>query len=402
MATKASPDRLRREWVGKLLWPAVALALLLVFNLAYTEGFFRLEWKAEVAAGAAEEHLFGMPIDILKNGSLVMLLSLGMTLVIATGGVDLSVGAVMAISGAVAAALIEGGDASLPAWLLAAREHVLVSAFGLEAATANAALILTVALAAALGVCMLAGAWNGLLVSIFRVQPLVATLVLMVAGRGVAMLITEGRRITIRPVYVAYEQFVYIGNGFLFYLPLAVTIVGAMLLGTALLTRKTALGMFIESVGDNDTASRYSGVNARGVKFMVYVFSGLCAGIAGLIYASNIRTADASKAGLYLELDAIMAVVIGGTALTGGRFFLIGSIVGALLIQTLTTTMLIHGLSSDQALVPKALVVVAVCLLQSAEFRRRITGALAAVRRVPARRERRSPAGGAGEGGPPA
>jgi simple sugar transport system permease protein len=335
MVKKTVRDWLRREWVSKLLWPVVALALLGLFNLIFTEGFYSLKWM--------EGHLFGVPIDILKNGSLVMLLSLGMTLVIATGGVDLSVGAVMAISGAVAAGLIELGGIPLP-----------------------------LVLAVALGVCLLAGAWNGLLVSVFRVQPLVATLVLMVAGRGVAMLITQGRRITIQRAYPAYDAFIFIGNGFLFYVPLAVTIVVVMLLLTGLLTRKTALGMFIESVGDNDTASRYAGVNARTVKFAAYAFSGLCAGIAGLIYTSNIRTADPSKTGLYLELDAIMAVVMGGTALTGGRFYLLGSIAGALLIQTLTTTMLIRGLSSDEALVPKALVVVTVCLLQSQRFRRMI------------------------------
>jgi len=335
--------RLARSTV---FWPLAALALLLAFNLFATRGFFSLEWK--------EGHLFGPAIDVLKNGSYVMLLSLGMTLVIATSGVDLSVGAVMAISGAVAAGLIERGGLPLPA-----------------------------VLAAALGVCVLVGLWNGVLVAVFRVQPLVATLVLMVAGRGVAMLITEGRRITIQRSYAGYDAFVYIGNGFLFYVPLAVTIVAVMLLLTALLTRKTALGLFIEAVGDNDTASRYAGVNARAVKLAAYTFSAFCAGVAGLIYASNIRTADPSKAGLYLELDAIMAVVIGGTALTGGRFRLIGSVVGALLIQTLTTTMLMHGLSSDQALVPKAVVVVAVCLLQSRVFRERV----ARLFRRPARRQ---------------
>jgi ribose/xylose/arabinose/galactoside ABC-type transport system permease subunit len=349
MAARAKPDRLGAEWLGKLLWPVVALALLGLFNLLFTEGFFSLQWK--------EGHLFGVPIDVLKNGSLVMLLSLGMTLVIATGGVDLSVGAVMAISGAVAAGLVELGGLPLP-----------------------------VLLGAALGVCLLAGAWNGLLVAVFRVQPLVATLVLMVAGRGVAMLITEGRRITIQRQYAAYDQFVFIGNGFLFYLPLAVTIVAVMLLLTVLVTRKTAAGMFIESVGDNDTASRYAGVNARAVKWAVYAFSGLCAGVAGLIYTSNIRTADPSKTGMYLELDAIMAVVIGGTALTGGRFYILGSIAGALLIQTLHTSMLMHGLSSDEALVPKALVVVFVCLLQSAEFRRRLSRLYLPVGRLLARR----------------
>ena len=313
------------------VWPLVALAILAVFNAFFTIDFFELRW--------IDEHLFGIPIDILKNGSYVMLLALGMTLVIATGGVDLSVGAVMAIAGAAAAVLI--------------KEH-------------EAPLILVIAIPIA--VALLAGLWNGLLVSIFKIQPLVATLVLMVAGRGVGMLITDGFRPTITRQYYAYDAFVYIGNGFLFKLPFAVTIVAVMFALTALLTRKTALGMFIESVGDNDTASRYAGVNARAVKLMVYTFAGLCAGIAGLIYTSNIRTGDPSKTGLYLELDAIMAVVIGGTALTGGRFSLLGSIAGALLIQALTTTMLIHGLSSDQALVPKAIVVVAVCLLQAPEF----------------------------------
>ncbi|MDP6546954.1 MAG: ABC transporter permease [Phycisphaerae bacterium] len=321
------------------VWPLIALAILAVFNAFFTVDFFELKWL--------DSHLFGVPIDILKNGSYVMLLALGMTLVIATGGVDLSVGAVMAISGAAAAVLI--------------REH-----------EAPLMVVLTVPIAIAL----LAGLWNGLLVAIFKIQPLVATLVLMVAGRGVAMLITEGFRPTITRQYHAYEEFVYVGNGFFLALPFAVTIVAVMFALTALLTRKTALGMFIESVGDNDTASRYSGVNARAVKLMVYTFAGLCAGIAGLIYTSNIRTGDPSKTGLYLELDAIMAVVIGGTALTGGRFSLLGSTVGALLIQALTTTMLIHGLSSDQALVPKALVVVAVCLLQAPEFHRKIQGLL--------------------------
>lgn len=336
-------------WAGKLLWPGVALGLLLLYNLLWTDGFFSLEWR--------QGHLFGAMIDVLKNGSLVMLLSLGMTLVIATGGVDLSVGAVMAISGAVAAGLIEQGSLPLPA-----------------------------VLAAALGVCLLAGMFSGLLVAVLRVQPLVATLVLMVAGRGVAMLITEGRRITVRPAYPSYDQFVYIGNGFLLYLPLAVTIVAVAAAATILLTRKTALGLFIEAVGDNDVASRYAGINAAAVKFAVYSLSGLLAAVAGLIYTSNIRTADPSKTGLFLELDAIMAVVIGGTALTGGRFYLLGSLLGALLIQTLTTTMLIHGLSADQALVPKAIMVVAVCLLQSAEFRRRVGRGVAPIRAMLGRR----------------
>jgi ribose/xylose/arabinose/galactoside ABC-type transport system permease subunit len=323
-----------------VIWPMAALTLLAIFNAFFTVGFFEFKW--------IDSHLFGTTIDILNNGAYVMLLTLGMALVIATGGVDLSVGAVMAISAAAATVLIRDHNAPL----------VLV-------------LIVPVALA------LIAGAWNGTLVTVFRIQPLVATLVLMVSGRGVAMLITQGFQPSIPRGYYAYPQFQYIGNGFLCALPFAVTIVAVMFALTALLTRKTALGMFIESVGDNDTASRYAGVNARTVKLMVYAFSGLCAGIAGIIHASNNLGTNPSKTGLYFELDAIMAVVIGGTALTGGRFSLLGAIVGALLIQALTTTMLTHGLSSNEVLMPKALVVVAVCLLQAPEFHRKMRGLLA-------------------------
>lgn len=315
------------------VWPLVALTLLALFNALYTPNFFVFSW--------VDSHLFGNSIDVLKNGSYVMLLAFGMTLVLATGGVDLSVGAVMAIAAAAAVVLINDYQASL-----------------------------IVVLAVSLSLAMLAGAWNGLLVTVFKIQPLVATLVLMVSGRGVAMQITQSQRPSVSPV--GNEAFAYIGGEFLFKLPFAVTIVAVMFALTALLTRKTAIGMLIESVGDNDTASRYAGVNARAVKLMVYAFSGLCAGVAGVIHASENMNVNPAKAGLYLELDAIMAVVIGGTALTGGRFSLLGSLVGALLIEALTATMLAHGLSSNEVLVPKAIVVVAVCLLQAPEFHRKL------------------------------
>jgi simple sugar transport system permease protein len=138
-----------------------------------------------------------------------------------------------------------------------------------------------------------------------------------------------------------------------------------MLAVTGILTRKTAAGLFIESVGDNQTASAYAGVHSGSIKFFVYVFSAFCAGLAGLVAASNIKCADSNHAGLFLELDAILAVVVGGTSLTGGRFYLAGAIVGALFIQTLTTTMYMRNVSADIAPVPKALAILAVCLLQS-------------------------------------
>ncbi len=194
------------------------------------------------------------------------------------------------------------------------------------------------------------------------------------------MLLCQSSGIAIPRTYIHYDAFKYIGNGFLFAVPVAISVVAAMFALTSVLTRKTALGLFIEAVGDNDTASSYAGINARVVKLTVYAFSGLCAGIAGLIYMSNTPSPLVARMGLYLELDAIMAVVIGGTALTGGRFFLLGSIVGALLIQTLTTTMIIHGLSQNEVLVPKAVVVVVVCLLQSSAFREKIAWVIRAGR----------------------
>lgn len=313
---------LRKE---RVFWPLLALALLLLFNQIFTPGFFRMEVR--------DGRLYGTLVDILNYGGPVMLLALGMTLVIATGGVDLSVGAVMAVAGGVMAQM--------------AVSHGPFAA-----------------LAAALAIATLLGAWNGLLVAGIGIQPIVATLILMVAGRGAAQLITGGQILNFNN-----PSLVYIGNGSLAGLPFTCWLVAAMLLLTSLLTRKTALGLFIEAVGDNESASRLAGVNARRVKFSTYVFLGFCAGLAGLVSASNIRSADANHAGLYAELDAILAVVVGGTALMGGRFYLVGSLVGALLIQTLTTTMYARNVSSDIAPVPKALVIIAVCLLQSESAR---------------------------------
>jgi simple sugar transport system permease protein len=216
-------------------------------------------------------------------------------------------------------------------------------------------------------VAVVAGSWNGLLVGLLKIQPIVATLILMVAGRGIAQLITDGQIITFTDA-----RLTYIGNGSLGGLPFPVLLSLGMLGVAALLTRKTAIGLFVESVGDNQTASTYAGIRAGRVKFLVYAFSGLCAGLAGLVAASNIKCADSNHAGLFLELDAILAVVIGGTSLTGGRFYLAGAIVGALFIQALTTTMYMRNVSADVAPVPKALAILIVCVLQSPVARGKI------------------------------
>ncbi len=316
----------RQSWT-RIRWVLLILAIVLLGNWLFTPGFFRLIVK--------DGHLYGSLVDIADRAAPVMLLSLGTSLVIATGGVDLSVGAVMAIIGSLAAKLVVGPQ------------------YGFAVVV-----ILCLLLGAVLGL------WNGALVSFLGVQPIVATLILMVAGRGIAQLLTDGQIITFET-----PAFVYLGSGFFAGLPFTCTLVVISTILTYVLVRKTALGLFIEAVGDNETGSRYSGINTRFIKCFAYATSGFFAGLAGLIVASDIKAADANNAGLYIELDAILAVVLGGTALTGGRFYLLNSLVGALLIQTLTTTILTRGVPVEFTLVVKAMMILMVCLAQSEQFR---------------------------------
>jgi len=231
------------------------------------------------------------------------------------------------------------------------------------------------AIVAALAVAALCGLWNGLLVARVGMQPIIATLILMVAGRGIAQLITNGQIIT-----VYYAPYFFIGNGFLLGLPFAVFIAALVWGLLHLLMTRTALGLFIQAIGINPAAARLAGVPERLITVCVYVFCGFAAGVAGLIVSSNVKSADGNNAGLLLELDAILAVTLGGTLLTGGRFSLAGSVLGALIIQTLTSTIYSIGVPPEINLVVKAAVVFVVMLLQSAEFRAALRGW---VRRAP-------------------
>jgi simple sugar transport system permease protein len=319
----------------RLAWPLLAIGALLLGDLVFGHRFFDLRMQ--------DGHLYGNLVDILRFGAAPMLIALGMTFVIATGGIDLSVGSTVAISGAMACLLISRLDDQ------------------------DSVAGVLVAVAAALGLSLALGLWNGVLVAVLGIQPIVATLILMVAGRGIAQLITSGQIITVNSS--PYELF---GNGYWLTLPFALFVAAAMYAVSALASRRTALGMLIEAVGANAEASRLAGIRSRNLIVLAYVFSGLCAGIAGLIVSSGINGADGNNAGLWFELDAILAVVIGGTALQGGRYFLAGTLVGALLIQTLTTTIYSIGIPPETTLLFKALVVTAVCLIQSPAFRRRV------------------------------
>ena len=309
-------------WILRARPQLIALVIALGVNALLSPGFLTIH--------ATDGRFYGSVIDILDRGAPVALLALGMSLVIATRGVDLSVGAVMAIAGACAAAIVNAG---LP-WPLA--------------------------IAAGLGAGLLCGLWNGVLVALLDIQPIVATLILMVAGRGVAQLITDGRILTFVEPHLAA-----IGGGAALGLPIPLLIAIAVGVLMLILVRVSALGLFIEAIGINSRASRLAGVNLKLVLISVYVASGLMAALAGLIVAADIKGADSNNAGLWLELDAILAAVVGGASLYGGRFALSLAVIGAYILQTVKTGILRSGVPPEYNLIAMALVVAALLVLQS-------------------------------------
>ncbi|EBA06139.1 ABC transporter permease [Sagittula stellata] len=311
------PSTLKRV-MPQLLILAAALAL----NVLVFPEFFHIDFR--------NGRLFGNVVDVLNRGAPVALLCIGMTLVIATRGIDLSVGAVMAIAGAVAASVVVDGHG----WVTA----------------------LLAALAAG-GVC---GLWNGFLVAVLRIQPIVATLVLMVAGRGIAQLVTEGKILTFSD-----PGLIHLGAGVVAGIPTPILIWVTLGLLVAWAVRKTALGMLIEAIGINERSSRLAGINSRVLLICVYTVSGLCAALAGVIVAADIKGADANNAGLWLELDAILAVVIGGNSLLGGRFSILASLIGALIIQSVNSVILLSGMPPEFNLVIKAVLILCILVIQS-------------------------------------
>ena len=326
---------------NRLFFPLLALSLILLFDLIFIPGFFAIESR--------DGDLRGSLIDIFRNGSTVMLLAIGMTLVIATGGVDLSVGATMAIAASMAGILMNPSALKNEVFFVTDPNYTFQP--------------LWVVIVLSLLVSILCGMWNGVLVAYMRIQPMVATLILMIAGRGIAQLITNGLR-----VQITYRPYAFIGQGWII-LPFSLYIVAAILLLTWIMTRKTAIGMFIESVGINFRSSFYSGIDEKKIKLLVYTFCGFCAGIAGLVASSNVKTSDANNIGLTTELDAILAVVIGGTSMAGGRFSLLASMIGALVMQAITQSMYAIGVPAFALQAIKAVVVILVIFLYSEQVR---------------------------------
>ncbi len=321
----------------RLFLPIFCLALVLLINLFTRPDFFSIEIRDGV--------LYGFLIDIINRASELVILAVGMTLVVsASAGTDISVGAIMAVSAAVCCNILTGGERAATAYA-----NPLILGF-----------------IAALVVGALIGCFNGFLVAKLEIQPMVATLIMFTAGRGIAQLITDGQ-IT----YVRVDSYKILGSsfpGFPVPAPFIISIIVVLL--TLLLLKKTALGMYIQAVGINKKASSLTGIKSVLIIFLAYAFCGLCSGLSGLIASSRIYSADANNIGLNMELDAILAVAIGGNSLGGGKFSIAGSVIVAYTIQALTTTLYAMHVSSDQIPVYKAIVVVIIVTLQSSGFAR--------------------------------
>jgi galactofuranose transport system permease protein len=296
-----------------------ALFALILFNIFFTNNFLTLQT---------------LNVNLTQVATIVIV-GVGMTLVIATGGIDLSVGSLMAISGALAPMLFM--NAALPTWL------GLTLAFTLPI------------LAAGVG-----GLFNGVLVTRFQIQPIIATLVLYIAGRGIGQVVTNGNLQSFRN-----PTFEYIAYGRPLGIPFQVILMVIIVALAAWLMRYTVFGRYIVAVGDNEAAAHLAGVPVNAVKLAVYGISGLLAGLAGLIVVAINFSSDANQVGLNMELDAIAAVAVGGTALTGGKALVVGTLLGALIIQLIRYTLLANGIPDAVALIVKAaIIIVAVYVLR--------------------------------------
>ncbi|MBQ7266798.1 MAG: ABC transporter permease [Synergistaceae bacterium] len=326
---------------SKVTWAVIAEVLILVVCFLIRPDFFSISYQPSTGM------LYGSLIDIVNRSAEITIISMGMTLVIALGGTDLSVGALVAVAGAIALKFL--------------RWDVLTYTTPGDYTVYPYVLVIGVPLV----VCALMGLFNGFLVAKGGIQPIIATLILMVCGRGVAQILTDGKQFT-----TGYSPFRVIGQGSFLCLPMPIIITIIVVVAVALFTRKTAFGAFVESVGVNPSASRLSGIKAGSVILIVFMITGLLSGIAGLIYSSRIMSNDSNNAGLNFEMDAILAVVIGGTNMAGGKFSLAGTVVGSLIIRTIVTFVYYFGIVAEATMAFKALIIAVVIVLQSEPVRR--------------------------------
>ena len=316
-----------RAWPRQFKVPSGALLGLLIlfaFNALFTDHFLSLQ-----------------TLNInLTQVSTIVIVAVGMTMVIATGGIDLSVGSLMAISGALAPLIFgaKTGPLANPALGM-----ICAMVFPVLAASAG-------------------GVLNGTLVAKFRIQPIVATLILFIAGRGVAQVLTNGNLQTF-----SHPGFHWLGLGKVLGIPFQVLLMLAIVMGAAWVMRATLFGRYILATGGNERAARLAGIPVQRVKLAAYVICGALSGVAGLLVIAINSSADANLIGLGIELDAIAAVAVGGTLLSGGRARIYGTLVGALIIQLVRYSLLAHGVPDAAALVVKAAIILIAVYLQKRE-----------------------------------
>ena len=331
-------SKLKKLTQQQLFLPIFCMILVLCVNMIYDVSQGR-DFYEFFKIGIQNELLSGRLVNILNRGSEVAILAIGMTLVVsASAGTDISVGSVMALSAGVCCTLLAGAAAPQATEL---------------------AVPLIVGVLAALLVGCVCGAFNGALVAYLNIQPMVATLILWTAARAIGLLVCNNLI-----VYVRNDSFAMFG-GYIGPIPTPIIIAAICIAVITVVLKKSAMGMYIQSVGINRRASRIAGLNSQKIIFLCYVLCGLCAGIAGVVASSRITSADTNNIGLNFELDAILAVALGGNSLAGGKFNLAGSIIGAYTIQAITTTMYNLGVSSAVNPVFKAVIVILIVAVQA-------------------------------------
>jgi simple sugar transport system permease protein len=327
----------QRFITSNLIIPFLGLLLIFLFNLVTNPGFFRVTTTVNNAGNTV---LAGNLISILDNASELVILALGMTLVTAaSGGQDISVGAGIAIAGSVMLRVLCGNQVA-PELMQAP---------------------IIVAFLAGCIVAMIFGAFNGTLVSVFKIQPMVATLILYTAGRYIGYWINGGKL----PI-VSEPQFKYFG-GFIpgVPVPTPVFIAIACIIVMALALKFTNLGLYTQAVGINEKAARLNGLDPVFIRFLAYVIMGLCVAVAAFIKVSRNATINHTTIAADIEMDAILAVAIGGNALGGGKFSIAGSIIGAYTIQALMITLYAAGVGSDSLKAFKAIVIIVIVVISS-------------------------------------
>lgn len=324
---------LQKGMKSQLIVPLISLFALIIFNLIRDPSFFSVNL---IQNSYGNTVLSGNLIAIFNGASELVILAIGMTLVTAaTRGQDISVGAAAAIAGSVFVKILLMSEIS---W------GIIILAF-----------------LASCGVSMLFGAFNGTLVSVFKIQPMIATLILFTIGRAIAYWINGGATPT-----VADDRVKYIG-GFIPGIPVPTPILIVIIFGiiVTLVLKFTNIGLYTQSVGINENTSRLNGINPVFIKLLVFVIMGVCVSFAGIISVSRLGLINHETILLGAEMDAILAVAIGGNALGGGKFKMSGSIIGAYVIQGLTTTLYAMKVPSTDIKAYKAVVIIAIVVIGS-------------------------------------